>query len=461
VLFDRLLDLEKKPAARPYGAGEYRLDLFEAWLESLGSPHRQGLFLHLAGTKGKGSTSAICEGILRGMGYPTALFSSPHLTHYGERYRFDGQCWSEEEFLLQLAGFEEGLSPEQRHGLSADHTYRTVFEVLTALALTGFKQFSEEQALKGRGKPTVSILETGLGGRLDCTNVVIPQVSVITTLGIDHSHLLGDTIEKITVEKAGIIKPGRPVIVARQQPEFFEEIWSVLMARAGELGSPLIRAWEHNPVEKAERHPEGLLVSMTFPDGSRGEGVLPLRGMFQVGNLEAAVAACWYLAREQKLSPSAGEMIKGWEMVSWPGRLEVLSDDEGRQLVLDGAHCPLSARALGVELRALHRVQDQPWSLVFGMQGDKAAESFLGALVESMGANLLNKVIVFPVGGVRGGDPEEIARLARKIGLDAQSVSSPHEALQVALDLSPNIVVSGSLYCLEVFRREWGGMDER
>jgi dihydrofolate synthase / folylpolyglutamate synthase len=229
MILDRLLDLEKTPLALRYNDREYDLDGFRRWLADLGSPQDGLPFVHIAGTKGKGSTGVMIEGLLRELGYPTAFFSSPHLKHFGERYRYDGVPWTFEEFEANLERLVEGLSQRHRQVLDEPHRYRTAFEFLTLLALVEFS--SRDRRLESANPDTprqVIVWETGLGGRLDCTNVVDPVVSVITALGLDHTAVLGNTIEQIAAEKAGIIKPGRPVVVSRQYPEFYDRVWPVL-----------------------------------------------------------------------------------------------------------------------------------------------------------------------------------------------------------------------------------------
>jgi len=172
------------------------------------------------------------EGLLRGQGFPTAFYSSPHLKHFGERYRFDGVPWTFEEFEASLERLVEGISSEHRQVLEEPHRFRTAFEFLTLLALVEFRERGRRLMQADSSRPgQVVVWETGLGGRLDCTNVVDPLVSVITALGLDHTAVLGKEIEQIAAEKAGIIKPGRPVIVSRQYPEFLDRVWPVLTRR--------------------------------------------------------------------------------------------------------------------------------------------------------------------------------------------------------------------------------------
>lgn len=452
MIIDQLLDLEKAPSARSYSDKEYDLEGYRIWLESLGSPHRAGQkIIHLAGTKGKGSTGALCEAILLGQGFPTTLYTSPHLEHFGERYRFDGRAWTLAEFEAEMQAFYDSLAPEQRRGIDAPHPYRTVFEMLTALA---FKASARRN--QAPGKPQAVILETGLGGRLDCTNVADPVVSVITTLGMDHTKILGDTIEKIAAEKAGIIKRGRPVVVARQAPEHLNRVWPVILRRAEEEGAPIVRAWEHNPVLSVAPAEAGQRVRLRLPDGTEVEETLPLRGSFQIGNLEAAVAACWYFMRECGQMPEAGGFPRGLPQTVWPGRLEVHENALGKLLILDGAHCPLSARALGREVARLAGGRPDPrFLLLFAMQRDKDAGKFLKHFLTPTGKAELQGIIMYPLGSPRGAEPEALVKTAADQGLPATAASSPAEAMAQAAAAGTHIVAGGTLYTIAALRDAW------
>lgn len=319
-LLDELLDLEKAPAARSYTEKAYNLDGFRAFLESLGNPQRGLHFIHVAGTKGKGSTAALCESILRAHGFPTAMFTSPHLEHFGERFRFDGRAWTAEEFEEHLERFSTCLGPEQRLGFQGPHPYRTVFETLTAMALVAFREHRDRlRAAAPGGRPLIVCWETGLGGRLDCTNVVDPVASVLTTIGMDHVALLGDSIEAITAEKAGIFKAGRPALICRQDPAAAHRVMKVVREKAAEAGSPVVRAWDHNPVRMGGEQE----VEFTLPDGTAGRAAMPLAGRFQRGNLEGAIAACWYAAKMGGGVLTADQTAEGISRVDWPGRFEI------------------------------------------------------------------------------------------------------------------------------------------
>lgn len=457
TFLSRLIDLEKTPPSRADGFREYDLNRYRTFLDAIGNPHDGQLFIHLAGTKGKGSTAAICEGILRGLGYPTALYSSPHLTQFGERVRFDGQPLTEREFEDALASFHAKLHPTLREGFDGPKPWRTVFETLTSLALVEAANRSRKLRAERHPLPQIVVWETGLGGRLDCTNVVEPLVSIITTLGMDHMSVLGDTIEKIAWEKAGIMKRGRPVIVSRQEKCFEDRVWPVLIDRAKEVGAPLVRAWEHNPVLSSRPCPGGQDVVVQLPDGREMKTFLPLRGMYQTSNLEAAIAACWYVAKPDRLTQ--GDFTRGLPLVDWPGRFEVLPLPNGFNLVLDGAHCPLSARRLGESLDLFVDFGSPGprggFTLLYAMQRDKKHEPFLRGLMEGAGEMSIRRVICYPVGGTRGATPMELADAARGLGLEASVANSAESALYQAVMDNRVVVAAGTLYTISKFKDLW------
>jgi len=448
TFLDRLLDLEKTPQARAYSAEEYNLDRFRAFVDSLGAPDRDLVFVHIAGTKGKGSTAALAEAILRGLGFPTAMYTSPHLAHLGERFRLNGVPWTHEEFEAACERLWESMDPAQRRGFEPPLPWRTVFETLTALALVEFRQFARRQP---PGLPTVVVWETGLGGRLDCTNIVDPAVSVITTLGMDHMAVLGDTAEKIAAEKAGIIKRGRPVVIGRQAPEFAERVIPVLLGRAAEVGAPVIRAADHNPIDRIGVSPDGQQIAVTLPDGRLVETTLPLLGAYQCGNAESAIAAAWQVHRLYRTTGAESFHVDGLAAAAWPGRLEVHRRPDGRVLLLDGAHCPLSARLVGEAVRELFPTVPR---VLFGMQRDKDAVGFLQGLAEGLQAQAASiPLTTYPVPGPRGATADALAEAAKAAGFhDITLASGPAEAL--AKSGSLNLAV-GTLYTLDVLRKSW------
>jgi len=447
--FSSLLDLEKAPLARPYTESGYDLVRYRAWVDKLGAPDREGAFLHIAGTKGKGSTAAMCEAILRASGHTTGMYTSPHLSHYRERFRVAGVPLSADEFVEACARLDAIIPPEADVPSKSAGDFRTVFEYLTALALFEFR----------RADASAVIWETGLGGRLDCTNIADPVVSVITAIGMDHTRILGGTIGEIAREKAGIIKAGRPVIVQRQPcPEAFD----VVAKRAVEVGAELIRAESLFQVESGRDTPQGREIRIATPEGERELG-LPLLGSHQDRNVETALAACWTFEGERKRTRSVSRFLEGAERASWPGRLEIVrARDASRTLLLDGAHCPLSARALGATLAAWEASDSSPargpWRLLLGMQADKDIAGFVRTLMESARPARIECVACYEVPGGRGATPQVVTEAVRSLGLAATEHDSPETALQYSSAQAGGVLAAGTLYTLARIREHWIGV---
>src|SRR5262245_26301367 len=460
MILDRLLDLEKTPLALRYNDREYDLEGYRGWLVGMGAPQQGQQFVHIAGTKGKGSTGVMIEGLLHGLGIPTAFYSSPHLKHFGERYRFDGLPWTFEEFEANLERLVEGLPARHRQALDGPHRFRTAFEFLTLLALVEFRERGRRLQLADAGAPRqVVVWETGLGGRLDCTNVVDPVVSVITALGLDHTAVLGKEVEQIAAEKAGILKPGRPAIIARQPPEFLDRVWPVLERKAAEVGAPLVRAWELCPVLEARPLFGGQLVRVRLPEGGEDEVFLPLNGAFQRNNLEAALAAVWLVVRQCQGCVNRRGLLQGLETIRWPGRLEIHLTPEGQALVLDGAHCPLSARTV---VQSLREWQDgiplpcrPPYEVLWGMQRDKEHAAFLAGLGQGAEREFFGTMHTYAIPGPRGAEADGLAATARAAGWTARPHDSVAGALATALATGRSVIAVGTLYTIAALRELW------
>lgn len=308
----------------PYPERVWRLSRVEELLTQLGDPHRAYPSVHIAGTKGKGSTTAMIEAVLRAAGYRTGMYTSPHLHTFRERIQLDGAPISEEEVIRQM----ERLIP-----VLASRPEVTVFEIMTALAMRAFADAAVDWG----------VFEVGMGGRLDATNVLLPEVAVITSISLDHVKVLGDTLAAIAGEKAGIIKAGRPVVSAPQRPEALAVIERV----AAERGAPLTlvgRDWQWR-----YEGSEGARQRLSLWRGGRGSDPdyahleIPLLGAHQLENAANAVAAIEVL-RERGFEIPKEAVRQGLAQVRWPGRLEVLDRDP--LVVLDGAHNVYSIQRL-------------------------------------------------------------------------------------------------------------------
>ena len=390
------------------------LDVIKALLDALGNPHQKLAVVHVAGTNGKGSVCAMLESVLRASGFKTGLYTSPHLIDFSERFRVNGEQISEVRLNDYIWLMEEKADEvEQATGLRG----ATFFEISTAIA---FQYFADE-------KVDIAIIETGMGGRWDATNVVIPLVSVITCIDIDHTHFLGDTIEKIASEKAGIIKSGRPVVSAPQ----VDEAKQVLM----QAGERILFSSDAVSVVKA-----GLPQKLKVETQSRSLPPinLPLLGECQRENCAVAVAALEVLADMLEFEPA---FKTGLETVGWNSRFQYL--EQNPPTIIDGAHNPSAARALAATLKELYpRCQI---GFIFGFLADKDAVEFLRILKP-----LVSEAWTVPIDAPRGTTAVESATQCKVAGIDAAPVDVA-TAWQLAHNWAasePNrlVVITGSLY---------------
>ena len=372
------------------------LERIRAVLEVLGNPQQAYRVVHVAGTNGKGSTCAMIDAGLRAAGRRTGLFTSPHLVEPTERIQIDGIPVTQAQFSRAFDVVHEAAG---RADLDAHPTY---FETVTAMAFWLFREMGVE----------IAVVEVGLGGRLDSTNVVEPELTVITPIDLDHQSFLGDTIELIAAEKAGILKRGVPAIFARQNPL----AKAVLEARAAELGLQVRRA-EDFPVRDLEIHARG----------SRFSGIeCPLAGDHQVENAITAALALEAL----------GVSRNGIAGTRWPGRLEHVSPNP--DVVLDGAHNPAGARALARYLNRFY-VDRKKW-LIFGAMGDKAVPE-IGAILFPLAGEL----ILTAADSSRSMPPAELAAIAGR-GRTTPNVVDALRLVAQQAAADDVIVVTGSLF---------------
>ena len=391
---------------------KFGLERIRAVLDRLGRPQDRCRFVHVAGTNGKGSTCAMIESGLRAAGLRTGLFTSPHLAEPTERIRVDGVPIPPEQFTGAFdrvhSAVEELLQQE------AIDLHTTYFETVTAMALLVFAEAATDRV----------VLEVGLGGRLDATNVVTPELCVITPVDFDHEAFLGRSLESIAREKAGILKAGAPAVFARQRPE----VAAVLEARAAELGITVVRASEWT-VEDALADARGSRFRLS---GSRLLDIhCPLAGEHQMENAVTAAVAL------SQLGVESAAVEAGIARVQWPGRLERVS--EKPEIVLDGAHNPAGARALAAYIDRFYA--HKRLRLIFGAMRDKAVAEIAGILFPRF-----HQVIVTAPQQSRALSPEAVREIAGHP--DLRAVSTLEEALRSVADVAPDeaVFVAGSLF---------------
>lgn len=434
---DRLLSLVDRERSAPAGPRQkliYDLGRMEVLLARLGSPHLAVPTIHIAGTKGKGSTAALCDAALHAAGHHTGFYSSPHLHSFRERIRLDSQPIAEGKFAALV---EQLWSHQQWVRDNAVLGPVSLFEFMTAMSFQCFAQDGVD----------FQTIEVGLGGRLDATNVVRPQVCVITSLSLDHTAILGESLAQIAAEKAGIIKSGVPVVIAPQQPAAQAVLLSICRRRnAHPILLGLDITWEAGPADiKGQR----LTVC-----GQLGTYELwtPLLGTFQLENAAAAVAALEQL-RQQGYCVSNEAMCEGFARVSWPCRLEVLSREP--LVVADGAHNVHSVAAL---LGSLPKyLNHRRLVLIVGVSRDKNASQ----MVELLAAGK-PQVFVTHSRHPRSLAPATLAAQFRAQGVAVVETSTVAEALGQALSLAEPgdlVLATGSLFVAAEVREAMLGIE--
>ncbi len=412
-------------------------------LAALNNPERKFPAVLIAGTNGKGSTAATLASILQASGLRTGLYTSPHLLRINERIRINGGEISDDDFALL-------------HGVVARTAQRLVeenelpwhpsfFEMLTAIAFEYFAQNKVEMA----------VLEVGMGGRLDATNVVEPRVSVITDISLDHQKFLGNIVTEIAREKAGIIRPGGVVVTLPQQPQANDVIGDTIL----ELGAQGVSAVPYVP-PVSPNSPEHTGATdarpiSTYPLQVLGQQILvesPLVGRHQLRNLALAIATAEVLSH-QGLPITPQTIEQGISQTYWPGRFQVLPADRGApEYVFDVAHNPAGAWALRSALSTCY--EDRPMTFVFGAMRDKA----IGEMAEIL-FPLASQVIATKADNPRSATPDEIREAATRTATDIEDAEDVASALARARSLAGSsgiVVVTGSIYIVGEAMRALG-----
>lgn len=404
------------------------LDRIRALLRRLGNPERELKVIHVGGTNGKGSTVAVLASILRSAGYRAGMFISPHLHDYRERISINGEMISREDVIK---GIEE-IKPHLEFLVEEGVEHPTEFEVSTALALLYF----------ARKKPDFVLLEVGLGGEIDSTNVVQPLVAVLTSIGLDHMNYLGETIGEIARVKAGIIKEKAPVVTSADKPEALK----VIEEKAAEKGVRLVRVgkdvyWDKVYVRRFNYY--GL--NNVFRNLE-----LTLAGDHQFVNAATALAVCEILEEEYGFRIPEKAIRQGLRDVRWPGRLELISQNP--KILLDGAHNVDGMKALAAALASNGIYKRKRLIFCLGMLEDKEIEKAVSLI-----ASIADKIIVTRPDSPRAGNWEYAADIAgRYLGKEnVLAVENPVRAVRKALaGLGPEdmLCVTGSLYMLAEVR---------
>jgi dihydrofolate synthase/folylpolyglutamate synthase len=428
---------------------KFDLAHMRALLEALNRPERTFPAVLIAGTNGKGSTSATLASILRASGLRTGLYTSPHLVRINERIRIDGDEIGDDDFAALHDVVDR--TAERLVGEGELPWHPSFFEMLTAIAFEYFAQ----------NKIEIAVLEVGMGGRLDATNVIEPRVSVITDIALDHQKFLGDTVSEIAREKAGIIRSGGVVVTLPQQPQANDVIGNTIL----ELGAQGVSAVPYVPpvspgsVDYVARTSKNCAQDARpvsrYPLQVMGKQILietPLIGRHQLRNVALAIAAAEVLSHQGfAITPETIE--RGIRETSWPGRFQVVRAQNGApEYVFDVAHNPAGAWALRSTLSACY--EDRPLTFVFGAMRDKA----IGEMAEIL-FPLAERVIATRSDNPRSATPDEIREAAARIATDIEDAADVPAALGRARSLAGSegvVVITGSIYIVGEAMRALG-----
>lgn len=408
----------------------------------LGDPHKNFPSIHIAGTNGKGSVSAMIASILTAHGFKVGLFTSPHLISFTERIKINNEQISESEVVSltnEIRTMLQNTDPE---------LIPTFFEFVTAMAFLYFARNSVDWA----------VVEVGMGGRLDATNVITPEVSVITRIGYDHKEFLGETLTEIAKEKAGIIKDGIPVISAMQEKEAEDVICRTAKERSSRL---FVYGKDFSGTLKSTGL-KGTFFDYSDDSCSLSDLYTPLAGEYQVSNACIAIKAGMVALKDRnalcvmrnefkedifypsRITDYASRIKKGLASTRWHGRLEVVSNDP--MIMIDGAHNPDAAKALS-EFAKKH-LNDYRTVLIMGIMSDKDIAGILSPLLP-----IASDIIFTAPNYGRAASPERLAEYAADMGFSSKTANTVKEAIEMATSelLTPNsklILITGSFYTI-------------
>jgi dihydrofolate synthase / folylpolyglutamate synthase len=432
---------------------KFGLDNIHKLASELGSPHKSFLTVHVAGTNGKGSTSAIIASILQQAGLGTGLFTSPHLVSFTERIRLNGEEISEKEVIELVREIRDAAC----HIRDFSPTF---FEAVTAMAFLHF----------ARKKVDIAVIETGMGGRLDATNIVTPQVSVITNIGFDHREFLGNTLREIAREKAGIIKKGIPVVSSFQEPEAAK----IIEEQAGKNNSELF--FYGSDFSAALKREDISEICFDYEDrGSIAvhDLLLKMAGEHQMQNASVAIKAALLLNSRGLIPKVSGDVNvrhsslitpdcirEGVRNFRWPGRLECLNEEPA--VFIDGAHNPAAADALAKTLKKCYIEKFKKIIIILGVMDDKDIKGLMKPLLP-----FASELICTSAACGRAAAPEKIAGIATAAGYpNAIIAATVKDAVDMAMksvsggvlndstkysgggDFRPLILVTGSFYAI-------------
>jgi len=410
-----------------YSPERFKLERMQALVASLGNPQAAYPCIHVAGTKGKGSVSVLCASALSQAGYKVGLYTSPHLDDYAERIQING------EFIphADLVTLAEQIKPHV-----AAIPELTTFEITTALA---FMYFAMQ-------KVNAAVIEVGLGGRLDATNVVLPEVSVITSISYDHTYLLGNTLTEIAGEKAGIIKPGIPVVVSPQE----EEARIVLERIARERDAPLLQVGRDILFKEVSHTLDGQTLQVWTPGGKNGSPrlTIPLLGSHQVVNAATAFASL-QVFDQMGVKIGLKDIKGGFANAFWPGRFEIIQKSPA--VILDCAHNRDSAQKLRFTLEEYY--PGEKVHLVFGASEDKDIQGMLSELLP-----VVEELYLVKSFHPRAIEPDKLVDMVSPFDRPVHVIDQIPDALEKSiqnLGTDQVVLVTGSIFVVAEARKYW------
>jgi len=390
------------------------LDNIRKLLSSFGNPQNSFRSIHIAGTNGKGSTSAMIASILQASGFKTGLFTSPHLVSFTERIRINNEQITENEVVELGTEIKEAAS-------QIENFFPTFFEVVTAMAFLYFKRNNVEWA----------VIETGMGGRLDATNVIIPEVSVVTSISYDHSEFLGDTISAIAGEKAGIIKSSTPVVTAMQEPEVID----VIRKTSEKKDSKVFEYGKDFSASLTAGDINGSVFDYSGAENIEGLEV-PLSGEHQILNAALALKTIEIISKKSlpHQSPFTPQAVRaGLKNAIWQGRLEFISNNP--PIIIDGAHNAAASAALAGALRKNFLAKYDKLIIILGIMSDKDIKGIMRPLLP-----LASEIILTAPGYERSARPSELAKYASALGFsNVHTAETVIEAIEMAIKLGESL----------------------
>jgi dihydrofolate synthase/folylpolyglutamate synthase len=406
-----------------------RLDRMVALLDVLGDPQNGYPTIHVAGTSGKGSTATMLAAALQASGQRVGLHTKPHLASVTERARIDGIPIAEDAFG-ELIGEIRGAADR----VTLEHGKPTYYETLLALAFLWFAGCETD----------IAVIEAGVGGRLDGTNVLTPRVAVITNVGLDHTEILGDTFEEIARDKAGVVKPGIPLVTDTREPSARR----VIERACAEAGAPFISVADSTSIQPRPGERYGQSFTVVTPD-DRYDIALPILGTFQQRNAATAIRTLEQLAAP--LRPSRAAIEAGFAKTIVPGRMEFFPTHPG--VLFDIAHNPDKAASLADALRTTF--PDRRFVYVIAIGESKDAQEVIRPFAELGGSFVFT---AFAVPGKTASRPQRLASIAGELGAWGRAIGDPVEAFAIArrnAESSDIIVVTGSTFLVANLRSWW------